>query len=157
MILTGTSMRWDISYNWSLDDRVAEVSYLIIYFYYWISVSVDNFTWLLKGKSSKNRIFYAQANRKLWPPVPPTLGKTSMEKNVFFWALPEWGGGGRGPTHARIFCPFSRSAFLVNKKSLFLQKCQCIELLTVFRLLIYLPPLHTSYLSFFYNGKIFGE
>ena len=28
--------------------------------------------------------------------------------------------------------PFSRSAFLVNKKSLFLQKCQCIEVLTVF-------------------------
>ena len=27
---------------------------------------------------------------------------------------------------------YSRSAFLVNKKSLFLQKCQCIELLTVF-------------------------
>ena len=25
-----------------------------------------------------------------------------------------------GSTHARIFCPFSRSAFLVNKKSLFL-------------------------------------
>ena len=43
-----------------------------------------------------------------------------------------------------FFGPFSRSAFLVNKKSLFLQKCQCIELLTVFRLLIYLPPLPTS-------------
>ena len=33
---------------------------------------------------------------------------------------------------ARIFGPLFRSAFLVNKKSLFLQKCQCIELLTVF-------------------------
>ena len=32
----------------------------------------------------------------------------------------------------RFFCPLSISAFLVNKKSLFLQKCQCIELLTVF-------------------------
>ena len=31
-----------------------------------------------------------------------------------------------------FFGPFSRSAFLVSKKSLFLQKCQCIELLTVF-------------------------
>ena len=30
-----------------------------------------------------------------------------------------------------FFGPLSRSAFLVNKKSLFLQKCQCIELLTV--------------------------
>ena len=33
--------------------------------------------------------------------------------------------GGWGSTHARII---SRSAFLVNKKSPFLQKCQCIEL-----------------------------
>ena len=57
------------------------------------------------------------------------LGKTSMKKNVFFRASPEWGAGS---THARIFGPFSRSAFLVNKKSLFLQKCQYIELLTVF-------------------------
>ena len=36
-----------------------------------------------------------------------------------------------------FFGPLSRSAFLVNKKSLFLQKCQCIELLTFFRLHIY--------------------
>ena len=36
-----------------------------------------------------------------------------------------------------FFGPLFRSAFLVNKKSLFLQKCQCIELLTVFRLHIY--------------------
>ena len=36
-----------------------------------------------------------------------------------------------------FFGPFSRTAFLVNTKSLFLQKCQCIELLTVFRLHIY--------------------
>ena len=36
-----------------------------------------------------------------------------------------------------FFGPFSRSAFLVNKKSLFLQKCQCIELLTVFLGCIY--------------------
>ena len=31
-----------------------------------------------------------------------------------------------------FFGPLFRSAFLVNKKSLFLQKCQCIDLLTVF-------------------------
>ena len=36
-----------------------------------------------------------------------------------------------------FFGPLSRSAILVNKKSLFLQKCHCIELLTVFRLHIY--------------------
>ena len=47
------------------------------------------------------------------------LGKTSMEKKTFSFGhcpnefLPEF------------FGPFSRSAFLVNKKSLFLQKCQC--------------------------------
>ncbi len=34
--------------------------------------------------------------------------------------------------YAVCFGPFSRSAFLVSKKSLFLQKCQCSELLTVF-------------------------
>ena len=37
-----------------------------------------------------------------------------------------------GQPMPEFFDPFSRSAFLVNKKSLFLQKCQCIELLTVF-------------------------
>ena len=40
--------------------------------------------------------------------------------------------GGGGLPMPEFFGPFSRSAFLVNKKSLFLQKCQCIELLTVF-------------------------
>ena len=64
-----------------------------------------------------------------------------MEKNVFFRTLLKWGGG---PTHTQIFGPFSRSAFFVNIKSLFFQKCLCIELLTVFRLLIYLPPLQDS-------------
>ena len=58
------------------------------------------------------------------------LGKTSIKKNVFFRPLPEWGGGGGLPM-PEFFGPFSRSAFLVNKKSLFLQECQCIELSTV--------------------------
>ena len=54
----------------------------------------------------------------------------NWKKNVFFRALPElWGGGLPMP---EFFGPLFRSAFLVNKKSLFLQKCQCIELLTVF-------------------------
>ena len=44
---------------------------------------------------------------------------------------------GVGLPMPEFFGPFSKSAFLVNKKSLFLQKCQCIELLTVFRLHIY--------------------
>ena len=70
------------------------------------------------------------------------LGKTSMKKKTFsFGHCPNEGGGS---THARIFGPFSKSAFLVNKKSPFLQKCKCIELLTVFEVLIYLPPLPPS-------------
>ena len=40
--------------------------------------------------------------------------------------------GGGGLPMPEFFGPFSRSPFLVNKKSLFLQKCQCIELLNVF-------------------------
>ena len=64
-----------------------------------------------------------------------------MEKNVYFLALPEWGRGGL--PLPEFFGPFSRSAFLVNNKSLFLQKCQCIDLLLYFRLLIYLPSLPT--------------
>ena len=42
-----------------------------------------------------------------------------------------------GSTLPEFFGPLFRSAFLVNKKSLFLQKCQCIELLTVFLGCIY--------------------
>ena len=66
---------------------------------------------------------------------PVTLGLVWVRKDInrkktfSFGHCPNEGGGS---THARIFGPFSRSAFLVNKKSLFLQKCQCIELLTVF-------------------------
>ena len=40
--------------------------------------------------------------------------------------------GGAGLPMPEFFGPLFRSAFLVNKKSLFLQKCQRIELLTVF-------------------------
>ena len=39
---------------------------------------------------------------------------------------------GGGLPMPEFFGPLFRSAFLVNKKSLFLQKCQCIELVTVF-------------------------
>ena len=58
-------------------------------------------------------------------------GKTSMKKTFSFGHCPNEGGGLPMP---EFFGPLFRSAFLVNKKSLFLQKCQCIELLTVFRL-----------------------
>ena len=44
-----------------------------------------------------------------------------------------------------FFGPFSPTAFLVNEKSLFLQKCHCFELWTVFRLLGKPPFLKSSY------------
>ena len=54
------------------------------------------------------------------------------EKKTFsFGHCPNKGVGGGLPM-PEFFGPLSRSAFLVNKKSQFLQKCQCIELLTVF-------------------------
>ena len=59
------------------------------------------------------------------------LGKTSIEKKRFLSGIARMMGGGGLPM-PEFFGPLSRSAFLVNKKSLFLQKCQCIELLTVF-------------------------
>ena len=61
------------------------------------------------------------------------LGKRSIEKKktFSFGQCPNKGGRGGLPM-PEFFGPLFRSAFLVNKKSLFLQKCQCIELLTVF-------------------------
>ena len=56
-------------------------------------------------------------------------GRHQWKKKFSFGHWPNEGGGLPMP---EFFGPFSRSAFLVNKKSLFLQKCQCIELLTVF-------------------------
>ena len=52
------------------------------------------------------------------------------KKTFSFGHCPNDGGGGL--PMPKFFGPLFRSAFLVNKKSLFLQKCQCIELLTVF-------------------------
>ena len=60
-------------------------------------------------------------------PLLSDLGKTSTEKKHFLSGMNEGGGGLPMP---EFLDPFSRSAFLVNKKGLFLQKC--IELLTVF-------------------------
>ena len=58
------------------------------------------------------------------------LGKTSTEKKRFLSGIARIRGGDLPVPE--FFGPLFRSAFLVNKKSLFLQKCQCIELLTVF-------------------------
>ena len=65
-----------------------------------------------------------------------------MEKKRFLSGIARMREGGVYPC-PNFLALYSRSAFLVNKKSPFLQKCQCIEPLTVFRLLIYLPPLPT--------------
>ena len=51
------------------------------------------------------------------------------KKTFSFGHCPNDGGGGL--PRPEFFGPLFRSAFLVNKKSLFLQKCQCIQLLTV--------------------------
>ena len=51
-----------------------------------------------------------------------------MEKKRFLSGIARIRGGGL--PMPEFFGPLSRSAFLVNKKGLFLQKC--IELLTVF-------------------------
>ena len=60
-----------------------------------------------------------------------TKGRDQLKKKTFsFGHCPNYGGGGL--PMPEFFGPLLRSAFLVNKKSLFLQKCQCIELLTVF-------------------------
>ena len=61
--------------------------------------------------------------------VQMDLGKGSTEKKRFLSGIARMMGGGSMP---EFFGPLFRSAFWVNKKSLFLQKCQCIELLTVF-------------------------
>ena len=52
------------------------------------------------------------------------------KKTFSFGDCPNEGGGGL--PMPEFFGPLSRSSFLVNKKSLFLQICQCIELLNVF-------------------------
>ena len=71
-----------------------------------------------------------------------------MEKNVFFRALSEWGRG--GDIHMpEVFVPFSRSAFLANKRSPFLPQCIFFKLWTVFRLFIYLPSHPSSRYSLF--------
>ena len=58
----------------------------------------------------------------------------SPKKKVFFRAL-RAGGGGDAP--ARSVGTIFRSAFLVNKRSLFPPTCQQFELWTVFRLFVY--------------------
>lgn len=58
---------------------------------------------------------------------PSTVREGLNEKKTFSFGHCPNKGGGVYPC-PNFFGPLSRSAFLVNKKSLFLQKCQCIEL-----------------------------
>ena len=79
-------------------------------------------------------IFYSLIlDTALWAKVlankHESKGRGQLKKTFSFGHCPNKGGGLPMP---EFFGPLFRSAFLVNKKSLFLQKCQCIELLTVF-------------------------
>ena len=58
-------------------------------------------------------------------------GRPQLKKKRFLSGIARIMGAGGGLPMPKFFGPLFRSAFLVNKKSLFLQKCQCIELLTV--------------------------
>ena len=58
-------------------------------------------------------------------------GRHQLKKKHFLSGIARIMGGGGLPM-PEFFGPLFRSAFLVNKKSLYLQKCQCIEHLTVF-------------------------
>ena len=60
---------------------------------------------------------------------------------------------GGGLPRPEFFGPLFRSAFLVNKQSLFLQKCQCIELLTVFQV-VNISPSPTFLQTFFCDFQI---
>ena len=53
------------------------------------------------------------------------------EKKRFLSGIARMRGGGL--PMPEFFGPLSRGAFLVNRKSLFPQKCQCTELFTVFQ------------------------
>ena len=64
------------------------------------------------------------------------LGKTSTEKKRFLSGIARIRGGGGLPMMPEFLALFQKVHFWSIK--FFLQKCQCIELLTVFRLLIYL-------------------
>ena len=68
----------------------------------------------------------AQVSKPILSPIREDIN----EKKRFLSGIARMRGGGL--PMPEFFGLFSKSAFLVNKKSLFLQKCQCIELLTVF-------------------------
>ena len=63
------------------------------------------------GDMLNNEIQYGVHNSKQWK-----LGKTSLEKNIFFFFL--WALNGQGSTHARKIWPFSPS-----DSSVMLAKC----------------------------------
>ena len=60
-----------------------------------------------------------------------SLGKGSIEKKRFLSGIARIMGGGVYPC-PNFLALFLEMHFWLIKKSLFLQKCQCIELLTVF-------------------------
>ena len=76
------------------------------------------------GKDESQELFQ-------WKSLSTLVREDINRKKMFsFGHCPNEGAGGL--PMPEFFGPFSRTAFLVNKKSVFLQKCQCIEPLTVF-------------------------
>ena len=135
--------RWDLARNW-VQQRVGEtwlscptmkinqwdLFVAKICFWYWydqicILVSVEEqlhkFVFFL-GTVSRKKLWFFWILSK-WGGL---LGKRSIEKKRFLSGIARMRGGGL--PMPEFFGPLSRSAFLVNKKSLFLQKGQCIEL-----------------------------
>ena len=104
--------------------------------------SGEHQSWKCSGFNNHAVIFFGEIEKflywlkhlaihKMISPLPPLLREDINWKKTFsFGHCPNDGGGGL--PMPEFFGPLFRSAFLVNKKSLFLQKCQCIEILTVF-------------------------
>ena len=91
-----------------------------------VTLIISHNGWMLETMS-KRRFFEKSGRGDI---MRLTKGRPQWKKKRFLSAIARiWGGRLPMP---EFFGPLSKSAFLVNKESLFLQKCQCIELLTVF-------------------------
>ena len=86
---------------------------------------------LVLGTWFSLRLFAAFLVIRSFPLASSEVRVDINRKKHFLSGIARMRGGGGLPM-PKFFGPLFRSAFLVNKKSLFLQKCQCIELLTVF-------------------------
>ena len=130
--------------GWSLSLKVsAQIQTILAVLIFWAAPFSAQCSFSICQQSSLSRcstglscftlcylIFRAIYYKYYWSDANIDLGKTSMKKKRFLSDIARMMG--RGLPMPEFFGPLSRSAFLVSKKSLFLQECQCIELLTVF-------------------------